>query len=85
MEQHGARGVLPAGGVAVDADAADVVIRILLRHGLVPQDAVREAGVLEVLPAHVVKRLGAVGRAHAVHLHDDEAQVRQRCELATSG
>ena len=34
-----------------------------------------ETGVLEVLPAHVVERLGAIGRAHAVDLHDDEAKL----------
>ena len=57
----------------------------LLRRGLVPEDAVGEAGVLEVVPADVVERLGAVGRPHAVHLHDDEAQVGQRRRTAGSG
>ena len=45
-----------------------------------PEDPVGKAGVLEVVPADVVERLGSIGRPHAVHLHDDEAQVGQRSE-----
>ena len=82
MEQHAGGRVLAAGRGAVDADAAEVVPRILLGDGLVPEDAIGEAGVLEVVPADVVKRLGAIGRPHAVDLHDDETQVGQRREPA---
>src|SRR6266404_1691226 len=42
-----------------------------------PQDPVREAGILEVFPADIVERLGTIGSPHAVDLHDDEAQFRQ--------
>ena len=82
MEQHAGRRVLAAGRGAVDPDAAEVVPGVLPGDGLVPEDAVGEAGVLEVVPADVVKRLGPVGRPHAVDLHDDEAQVGQRREPA---
>ncbi len=78
MEEHGAGGILPAGGGAIDADAGEIHVRILRGGGLHPQNAVGESGVLEVVPADVVKRLRAVGGAHAVDLHDDEAQVGQR-------
>ena len=50
-----------------------------------PEDAVGKAGVAEVLPADVVERLGAVGRAHAVDLHDDEAQLGQRLLAGGTG
>ena len=43
-----------------------------------PQQAVGEPAVAQVFPAGIMKRLGAVGRAHAVHLHDDETVVRRR-------
>src|SRR5438067_2368406 len=53
MEEQGAGRVLPARRAAVAADASDVVEQILLGDRLMPQDAVREAGVLEVLPADI--------------------------------
>ena len=43
-----------------------------------PQDAIGETGVADVLPRHVVKRLRAVRRPHAVDLHDDEAELGLR-------
>ena len=49
--------------------------RVLRRDRLVPQDAIGEAGVAEVLPRDVVERLRAIRRAHAVDLHDDEAEL----------
>ena len=67
--------VLPAGRRAVDADARDVVPRILRGDRLVPENAVGKPGVAQVLPRDVVERLRAIRRAHAVHLHDDEAQL----------
>ena len=48
-----------------------------LAAALHPQDAVGKTGVAEVFPADVVKFLRAVRRAHAVDLHDDEAQLGQ--------
>src|SRR5262249_14221072 len=60
-----------------NTDAVDVVVRVFLRDRLVPEDAVGEAGVGEFVPADVVEFLGAVGRAHAVDLCDDEAEVGQ--------
>src|SRR5205823_5978632 len=82
MEEQSAGRVLPARRAAVDADASDVVERILLGDRLMPQDAVRKAGVLEVLPADIVKGLRAVGGPHAVDLHDDEAEVSKRRKSA---
>ena len=58
--------------------ASRSIVRILRRGRLDPQDAVGEPGVAEVLPANVVERLRAVRRAHAVDLHHDEPQLRQR-------
>ena len=43
--------------------------------GLDPRDAIREAGVAEILPRDIVERLRAVRRAHPVDLDDDEAEV----------
>ncbi len=74
MEQHAGRRVLAARRRAVDPHPAEVVPRVLLGDGLVPEDAVREAGVLDVVPADVVKRLGPVGRPHAVDLDHDETR-----------
>src|SRR5262245_13860569 len=82
MKEEGGCRVLAASGAAVDADATDVVPRVLRGDRLVPQDAVGQAGVLEVFPADVVKGLGTVRCAHAVHLYDDEAQIGQRGEAA---
>jgi hypothetical protein len=44
----------------------------------VPKNAIRKAGVFQIFPAHVVERLGAIRRAHAVHLHNDEAKICER-------
>ena len=46
-----------------------------------PEDAVREARVAQVAPRHIVERLGAVARAHAVDLHNDEAQLGHRLHV----
>src|SRR5687767_13832543 len=78
VEEQSPERVLPTGRCAVEADPRDVVIRILRRHCLVPEDAVREAGVAEVLPRHVVEGLRAVVRTHTVDLHDDEPDLRLR-------
>ncbi len=78
VEEQRAHRILPAGRGAVDADARDVVVRVLRGDRLVPQDAVGKAGVLQVLPADVVERLRAVRRPHAVDLHDDEPEIGQR-------
>jgi len=77
VEEHGPCCVLAACGPAVDPHAAQVVVRVPAGRCLVPQDTVRQARVPQVLPAHVMEGLGSVGRAHAVHLDHDEAQVRQ--------
>src|SRR6185503_17016430 len=50
--------ILPAGAAAVDADAAEVHPRPRFGGGLDPELAVGETGIGEVLPAHVVERLG---------------------------
>ena len=76
MEQHAAQRVLPAGRGAVDADARDVVPRIFRRDRLVPEDAIGEAGVAQILPRDIVECLRAIAGAHAVDLDDDEARVR---------
>ena len=48
---------------------------------LVPEDPIRETGVLDVLPRDVVESLRAIARAHAVDLHDDEADLGKRLHL----
>ena len=77
VEQQRAERVLPARGRAVDADAVDVVPRVLRRDRAVPEDAVRKACVFEVLPADIMEGLGAIRGAHAIHLCHDETQARQ--------
>src|SRR5688572_24887901 len=64
MEEQGAERVLAARRTAVDTDAGDVVGGILLRRRLVPEDAIGEAGVSEVLPGDVMECLRAVAGAH---------------------
>ena len=76
VEEQAPQGVLAAGRAAVDADAGQVHVRILRGGGFDPEDAVGKAGVAQILPADVMERLGAVGGAHAVDLHDDESQIR---------
>ena len=78
MKQHRAGRVLAAGGTAVNADARNVVVRIFFRDRLMPQNAIGKTGICQVVPANIVKRLRAIGRAHAVHLHDDETQIVER-------
>src|SRR6185503_1701943 len=48
---------------------------------------VGKAGILEIVPTDVMEGLRAIGGAHAVHLHDDKAEVGQRREppLRTKG
>ena len=67
---------LPPGGPAVDPHPGGVVPRILLRHGLVPENAIGEAAILQVLPADIMKGLGTIGCPHPVNLDDDKAHVR---------
>ncbi len=81
MEEDRAGGVLPAGRSAVNADARDVVPRILPVDRLMPQDAVGETGIGDVLPRVIVERLRAVARAHAIDLHQHEADFRQRNQV----
>ena len=81
MKKHAPGCVLATRRDPVDAHPAQVVIGILRRGRLVPEDSIGEPGVLEVVPADVVKGLGAICRSHAVDLHDDEAEVRQRSVL----
>ena len=58
--------------------------RVMSYHGilrgnrLVPQDAIREPSVAQVLPRDVMERFGAIRRAHAVDLHDDKAELGLR-------
>ena len=61
MEQHRARGVLPARRGAVNADAVGVHVGILFCGGFDPENAVGETGVGEVVPANVVESFGAIG------------------------
>jgi hypothetical protein len=42
-----------------------------------PELSVRKPGVREVLPGYVVESLGTLAGAHAVDLHDHEAQFGQ--------
>src|SRR5438105_836704 len=72
VEEQRPGGTLPASRVTVDARAAGVVITVRRRGRLVPEDAIREAGIFEVVPADIVKRFGTIGGAHAVNLHDDK-------------
>ena len=75
MPQQGRHGVLTAGRTPVDPDPGHVVVVVLAGHGLVPEDPVREAGVPDVLPGHVVEGLRAVVGPHAVDLGHDEPQL----------
>ena len=74
VPEEGGERVLPAGGPAEDAHAADVEPRVACGGGFQPEDAVGEAGVAEVFVADVVEGLGAAGGAHAVDADDDEAE-----------
>src|SRR5688572_23588047 len=78
MKEDRAGGVLPACGVAIDSHARNIVIRVFRSDGLVPKNAIRKSGVLEIFPADVMKCLGTIRRAHAVHLYGDEPKVSQR-------
>ena len=46
-----------------------------------PEDAVGEPGIADVLPGHIVELAAAVGRAHAVDLHHDETQLGDRLHV----
>src|SRR5690606_26331254 len=70
--------VLSAGRPAEDAHASDVHPRSLRRRGTHPRDAVREAGVADVLPADIVESLRAVRGSHTVDPHDDESTIGDR-------
>src|SRR5439155_21620417 len=81
MEEEAAERILSARRSAVDPDARDVVERIFRRDRLVPEDAIGEAGVAEILPGDVVECLRSIRRAHAVNLHDDEPELGLRLHL----
>src|SRR5262245_41214063 len=80
MKQDTASRVLAAGRDAINSHAVDIVTGIFLGGGSVPEDAVREASVFQVMPADVVKGFGAIGGSHAINLNDDEPQVGQKRE-----
>src|SRR5262249_10253239 len=84
VEEDRARRVLSAGGCAVDADTRDVVPRVLLVDRLVPEDAIGKAGVGNVFPRVIVERLRAIARTHAIDLHEDETDLRERYEALTA-
>ena len=78
MMQQGTYRVLSAGGASVNADAGNIHVRIPLGGRLHPKNSVRQAGVLQVLPANVVKGFGSIRRSHAVDARHDEAQLGHR-------
>src|SRR5947207_8878729 len=78
MKQNRRGGVLATGRISIDTHAVEIVPGILCRNRLVPQDTVRKACVLEVFPTDIVKRFGAVGCSHAVHLRDDKTEIGER-------
>ncbi len=65
--------VLSASAAAVDADAGEVHPRACFRSFGDPELPIWEAGVLQILPAHIVECLAAMIRAHAIEFDDDEA------------
>src|SRR5215213_4271518 len=77
MREQTAEGVLSPRAGAVNTDARDIHFGMLCRGRFDPQDAIREPSVTDVLPANIVELFGAMARAHAIHLHDDETQFRQ--------
>ena len=81
VEQQRAHRVLATRRATEDPDAADVIPRILRRVRLVPEDAVGEPGVTDVLPRHVVEPATAVCGAQAIDLHDDESEFGDRLHV----
>ena len=77
IEQRAHR-TLSASTAAVDTHATEIHPRACLRGIFDPQLAIWEAGVLQVLPAHVVKGFATMIGAHAVELDDDEAEFGNR-------
>ena len=78
VEEDCGGALLTSGGATIDTHSVCVHIRILLGCCLDPGDAVGEAGVLQVLVAHLLEFLAAVAGAHGVELDHDEAQFGQR-------
>src|SRR5262249_272231 len=66
-----------------DTDTAEVVVRVLCGNRSVPEYSIRKTGVSQILPCHVVKRLGSVVRSHTVDLHDNEAEFSERLRVHT--
>src|SRR5262245_2931727 len=78
VEQHAAKRVLSAGGSAINADARDVVVRILRGDCLVPEDSIRETRIAKILPGDIVESFRTIRCSHAIDLHHDESQFGQR-------
>jgi len=78
MREESSQSVLTASRVAVDSHPVDVIIGIFGGHGLVPENPVRQASIVEVLPKNIMEGFGPVVGAHAVNLDDDESHLGQR-------
>ena len=85
MQEDGGGGLLTTGGGTEDAYVVGIHVGVFLGSGTNPSLAVGEAGILEVLIAHLLELLATPRGAHAVELHDDEAELGQRGHIPVEG
>src|SRR5690606_29701919 len=85
VAEHRGRGREPAAGVAPDAGTLDVDERVALGELAHSCDLIGQRVVAHVAVVRVMERLGASGRAHAVDLDDDEAELGECLIVAACG
>src|SRR3954464_12795686 len=82
MKDNGRGRVLSSRRGPHNSHASEVVPWVLGGHGFVPENAVGKAGVLEILPTHIMKGFRAIGGPHAVHLNNHKTEVSERGRAA---
>ena len=84
MKQNCRRGVLTASRIAVNSHPHDIHFGMPGTRGFHPEDAVSKTAIFEVMKTHIMKCFRSVCCPHAIDLHHNESQIRQRRETAGS-
>src|SRR5689334_11977488 len=82
MEQHRSSRILTTSGSSVDTHTSEIHVRIFRRGSLHPEDPVFEAGIFQVMPANIMKRLRTIGSPHSIDLYNNETKIGLRSVAA---
>src|SRR3954454_1144950 len=78
MEQESEKSVLTTRGTTIDAHPRSVIPGIFCCGCLMPENAIRKAGISYVFPCDIMKSFRPVDGSHAVHLHDSKTHIGER-------